>query len=114
MSDWREYPPFKHMPHLRVFQKSVEDGVLRVLVGQEPILRDRPGWHLSMSHSSAHLVTVSGGSLPGRLPTWEEIREARYRFCPDEAYMAMILPPRAEYVNVHPTTMHLYEVEGDG
>lgn len=41
-----------------------------------------------------------------------QAEEARYKFCPDEAYMAILLPPKGEYVNVHPTTMHLHEVEG--
>ena len=95
----------------RVFQADVEDGHLSVFVGREPL---GPGgalqWHLSMSHRSSQLVGVGGRPLPGRLPTWEEIKEARYRFCPDEIYMAMILPPMAEYVNVHPTTMHLHEL----
>jgi hypothetical protein len=84
---------------LRNYEGRVADGQLRVLVGQEPFGKGgRMGWHLSISHTS-------------RIPTWDEIREARYKLVPDQAHMAMILPPRAEYVNVHPTTMHLYEVE---
>ena len=45
-------------------------------------------WHLSIAH-------------PTRYPTWDEIKEVRYRFLPDELYMAIILPPKREYVNVH-------------
>lgn len=92
--NWIERIPYHH---LRNFTTALPDGQLNVLVGQEPIMLHRKGWHLSISHTS-------------RLPTWNEIKDARYRFCPDEAHMAMILPPKAEYVNVHPTTMHLYEV----
>ena len=95
--DYVERMPYQHLRH---FEARVADGSLRVLVGQE-----RPGgrgtpmlWHLSISHAT-------------RLPTWDEIHDARYKFCPDQARMAMFLPPKAEYVNLHPTTMHLYEVE---
>lgn len=35
------------------------------------------------------------------------------RFCPDDVTMAMLLPPRSEYVNVHSTTFHLWQVPGD-
>jgi hypothetical protein len=58
------------------------------------------GWHLSISR-------------PDRLPSWEEIRDARYALIPDEATMACLLPPRAEYVNVHEFCMQLYEVPGE-
>jgi hypothetical protein len=31
---------------------------------------------------------------------------------PDGHTMAMLLPPMADYVSLHPTTMHLYEIPG--
>jgi hypothetical protein len=96
----------------RCFQRTVEDGHLTVFVGKEPL---GPGgmmrWHMSISHRSSFLVMTNGSPLPGRIPSWDEIKEARYRFCPDETYMSIILPPKAEYVNVHPTTMHLHEID---
>lgn len=70
-------------PGTRAWQSEVRDGHLTVLVGREP----------------------------GRYPEWDEIVEARYRFIPDEARIAMLLPPRAEWVNVHPTTFHLWEIQ---
>jgi hypothetical protein len=89
----------------RVFRRRIEDGTLQVFVGKEPLgPKGELVWHLSISHN------ISGGG-PGRIPTWDEIKEARYRFCPDEVYMAMVLPPKSEYVNVHPTTMHLHQIE---
>lgn len=113
MSEWQENPPYKIFEYpMRTFQKDVGDGHLTVLVGQESLGRKGAmRWHLSMSHRSNQLVGTGGTPLPGRFPTWDEIKEARYRFCPDETYMAMILPPKSEYVNVHPTTMHLHEME---
>jgi hypothetical protein len=54
-------------------------------------------WHLSISCAD-------------RYPTWEEIREARYALLPDDCTMGMLLPPKKEYVNVHPNCFHLHEV----
>lgn len=80
----RSYAP----PHCRAYKF----GDCTVFAGKEPI-----GWHLSISH-------------PTRYPTWDEIKEARYYFCPDEVTMGMLLPPKSEYVNVHPNCFHLHEV----
>lgn len=72
-----------------------------IIVGHEPL---GPGgelrWHLSISHRN-------------RYPTWDEIKEARYRFIPDQVTMAMLLPPEDEYVNVHNNTFHLHEFIGN-
>jgi hypothetical protein len=54
------------------------------------------GWHLSISH-------------PHRLPTWDELKAARYAFLPKELTFAMLLPPEEEYVNFHEFCFHLYE-----
>jgi hypothetical protein len=58
--------------------KAYEFGECFVIVGDEPGI----GWHMSISHKN-------------RYPSWEEIKEARYRFIPDEVTMAMLLPPGA-------------------
>ena len=55
-------------------------------------------WHLSISHKY-------------RYPTFDEIRDARYKYIPDEITMAMIYPPKAEYVNVCSTYFHLWEIK---
>lgn len=55
------------------------------------------GWHLSISH-------------PQRYPTWDEIHAARYGLLPDEVTMGMLLPPRGEYVNIHPNCFHLWQI----
>jgi hypothetical protein len=62
--------------------------------------QQRAGWHLSISR-------------PDKLPTWEEVRDARYAIVPDEATMAMLLPPQSEYVNVHSYCLQLYEIPGE-
>ena len=102
---WRRFPlpsPLSTVsPHTRAYQKDVDAGHLSVFVGIDDEM-----WHLSISHRHDDLS-------PGRYPTWDEIREAREQFVPDAATMAMLLPPKAEYVNVHPTTFHLWQVEPD-
>ena len=70
-----------------------QDGDLRVVVSI-----DAGYWHMSISH-------------PSRYPTWDEIKEARYKYTPNEVTMAMLLPPKEEYVNVHPNCFHLWEVK---
>jgi hypothetical protein len=72
--------------------RAYKMGPCRILVS-----RQRAGWHLTISR-------------PDRLPTWEEVRDARYALLPDEAVMALLLPPRGEYVNVHEFCLQLYEI----
>jgi len=57
-------------------------------------------WHLSISRKD-------------RSPNYEEIKEARYKFIPDEVYMAQIFPPKKEFVNVMPFCHHLWEIRHD-
>ena len=64
------------------------------------VSQDGGYWHMSISH-------------PSRYPTWDEIRDARYELVPDHVTMALLLPPREEYVNIHPNCFHLWEVTPD-
>jgi hypothetical protein len=61
------------------------------------VSNDNGLWHLSISRTD-------------RYPSWGEIYRARYDLLPDEITMAMYLPPKAEYVNLHPNCFHLYQV----
>lgn len=88
-------------PRTRALTKQVSDGHLTVFVGKEP-----DGWHLSISHRTNHHPP-----RPGRNPRWNEIKEARYLFCPLTITMAMLLPPPEEFVNLHATTFHLWEIQ---
>jgi len=78
-------------------------GRLHALVSREPhiergvaVLR----WHMSISRAD-------------RYPNWDEIKRARYDLVPDDVYMAQILPPTSEYVNVHPNCFHLHEIPAE-
>ena len=97
--------------HLKAYQCLVEDGHLSVFVGKEPNEAGMLKWHLSISHRSSALVNRFGHPLPGRLPNWDEIKDARYRFMPDKIWVAQLLGPPEAYINCHPTTMHLHEVD---
>lgn len=72
---------------------------LAIICAREPCgPQGQMRWHLSISHHH-------------RNPTWEEIRDARYELIPEDVMVAMFLPPREQYVNVHRHCFHLYEVE---
>lgn len=83
------------------FAPDSGDWMLRAIVGTHPKTKR---WHLSVAH-------------PERDPSWAELSDARYKLVPDSAWMVMILPPQAHYVNVHQHCFHLHEVpeaaEGD-
>ncbi len=49
-------------------------------------------------------------SAKGRHPTWDELASARDRFAPG-LRMVMHFPTPDEYVNVHETCLHIWEVE---
>ena len=87
--------PMPKMGPALSYCKAYAFGECRIFVGKEP-----PGWHMSISH-------------PSRYPTWDEIRDARYELVPDGVTMAMLLPPRSQYVNVHSFCFHLHEIEGE-
>jgi hypothetical protein len=55
-------------------------------------------WHLSISH-------------PDRYPSWDEIADVRYALVPDDVTMALLLPPRGEYVNAHEYCFHLWQID---
>lgn len=76
--------------------RTYRSGALLAIVSQDGPDKRR---HLSISH-------------PERYPTYDEIKNARYDLVPDDVTMAMLLPPRAEFVNLHNNCFHLYEFRG--
>lgn len=58
------------------------------------------GWHLSMSKKKS-------------LPTYEEIKDMRYKLLPNRIYACEIFPPRTEFVNLHEFCRHLWEMPTD-
>lgn len=51
--------------------------------------------HLSLSH-------------PKRLPTWTELVDAKELFIGLERAAYQVVPPRSQYVNLHPYCLHLW------
>jgi hypothetical protein len=54
-------------------------------------------WHLSISTHDCS-------------PSYNEIKEARYKYIPDDVTMAQLFPPKSEFVNIHPYCHHLWEI----
>jgi hypothetical protein len=75
--------------------RAFVSGSCRIIVSQQ-----KAGWHLSISK-------------PNKLPSWEEVRDARYELIPDAATMALLLPPMEEYINVHEFCLQMYEIPAE-
>lgn len=75
-----------------------QEGVFRMGRCCIIITIDNGMWHLSIS-------------TPECSPSYKEIKEARYRYLPDNIYMAQIFPPTKEFVNLHPHCHHLYQID---
>lgn len=97
-SDWEHVGAVDIMGvQTEAWRRNVSDGMLRVLVGEEP-----HGWHMSISfanHRGDHT----------RYPRWDEIAQARSRFLSPELGFVMHFPPAEHYVSLHDTTFHLYQ-----
>ena len=55
-------------------------------------------WHLSISTRDAS-------------PSYKEIKEARYKYIPDDVIMAQLFPSKKDFVNLHPYCHHLWEIK---
>lgn len=88
--------PLQEIESNMPYCKAYKFGPCRILVGQEPNI----GWHMSISVSK-------------RLPTWQEVHDARYALVPNDVTMVMILPPKEQYVNLHEFCFHLHQIEGE-
>jgi hypothetical protein len=80
-------------------EKEFKEGIFRMGRCQIIVTIDVGRWHLSIS-------------TPSCSPSYKEIKEARYRFIPDEVVMAQLFPSKREWVNYHPYCHHLWEVRG--
>lgn len=77
--------------------KEFKEGIFKMGRCTIIVSIDNGEWHLSISTPSAS-------------PSYKEIKEARYRFVPNNIYMAQIFPPKEEFVNIHPYCHHLFEI----
>jgi hypothetical protein len=100
---WRrgpDLPAAPGAPPVRAYRADAADGPLAAACAREPVGRDgRPLWHLSVSHAA-------------RLPSWDELKAAKYQIVPEDVVMVLVFPRRAAaYVNLHPNCLHLWEAE---
>ncbi len=87
----------------RVYAAAVADGALVALVSQDEVRPGLPLWHLSVSFRDHE------GGLT-RLPTWDELKHAKFQLVPANVPMVLIFPRRGvPYVDLHQTTLHLWE-----
>jgi hypothetical protein len=88
--DWRRVPTHEAtkeaFPNARTWQKEVDDGHLTVITTVEQHSFGGP-WlkHLSISHR-----TNDQPPQPGRYPTWDEQKEACWRFVPGRRLAAYL------------------------
>ena len=76
--------------------KAFGCGELRALVGREPVAKGDQRWHLSVSR-------------PDTLPTWRDMVNAAHGLRPGVVFVIGV-PPRSWWMNVHPYTLHMWEV----
>lgn len=98
-----------HGLHSGAFYFTKQDGSVMRIIAHDGITGDGPedvtGWeHVSIS------VQDHKGHL--RTPVWSEMCHVKNLFWDDEESVIQFHPPRSEYVNHHPHTLHLWRPLG--
>jgi len=90
------------MPRVR-FDPGVEDcQMFTGMFGLSVICSRDRSEHGALLHVSC--------AYPEHLPTWDTVKHVRNAFFPDDVDVAMILPRKEDYVNLHPYTFHLWQI----
>ncbi|MDX1406786.1 MAG: hypothetical protein R3330_01600, partial [Saprospiraceae bacterium] len=63
---------------------------------------------MEWEHVSISIHRRRGGMTSPRTPTWEEMCRIKDIFWDPEDRVVQYHPPRSEYVNCHPYTLHLW------
>lgn len=94
----------------RAYRAQVSDGFLGAIVTHDEVEPGKLLWHLSVSHVDKH-------NRPDRCATWDELKHAFYRLVQKDVPFVLIFPrrstPKERYVNIHDTTLHLWESTED-
>lgn len=64
--------------------------------------------HLSVSARDLQDVLGNHSNPVGRVPTWDELVEVKEAFLGADSKAVMVLPPRSEWVNIHPFVHHMW------
>ena len=91
--------PIGNFPPFPIGTRRYEKGEVRVIYSPIENLPDGLWSHLSLS-------------CVDRYPTWEEILDCRYTFFKDTDEVFQVLPPKGEYINLHPNCFHLWHAIG--
>lgn len=91
----------------RVWIKEVADGRLKVMRTLEQM---EPGGRW-LAHVSISFSRPGATERDWRYPTWEEQKEAVWRFAPGKTMVSYLPAEGTPYVNVHSTTFHWWEEE---
>ncbi len=78
--------------------ECVKEGIFKFGRCHVIVTIDNKEWHLSISTATS-------------LPSYQELKEARYKYCPDNIFMAEIFPPKSEFVNIHSYTRHSWQID---
>lgn len=93
---------FAQIKHDRNFKYQIGglDGGMGRIGKMVVVFSNGGGWdHVSASFSD-------------RCPTWEEMCKVKKIFFDDEECVVQFHPPKSEYVNDHPYTLHLWKKKG--
>jgi hypothetical protein len=104
--------PGPRLPWREIAPDAIDGGTTRQLVNplnsylrdyrlgecSVTVTREFNRWHLSIAHTS-------------RYPTWDEVAQARYNAIPRDVFMAMLLPPPGEYIDIHHFCFQMIEID---
>ena len=93
-------------PEQKAYESACHDGLLFAIISRDKTDKGLL-WHMSVSWDS--------NAKYSRCPNWDELKHAKYTLVPADVAMVLIFPRKsAEYVNVHETTLHLWESTEQG
>jgi hypothetical protein len=81
---------------------------------------DEPGWTLAViasdgngwEHVSVHAYRGSGRRAQQRTPSWKEMAQIKRAFWDADDVVVQFYPRQADYVNLHPHTLHWWRPIG--
>jgi hypothetical protein len=72
-------------------------GELAVIISEENHMHYSPKWyrHISLSRKN-------------RVPSWDDVKEVKDLFAGPELKAIMVIPIKAQYININPYVLHIY------
>ena len=74
-----------------------KSGMWRITNGYGYFYYNWKGYDIMLDAKAGIHLSVFGH---GKLPNYDDLKAARYRFCPGDVYMAEIFPPQTEFINI--------------